>query len=128
MFYHIKIQVTAMKNLYRISFFFSFLVCSLLFTTSNINAQVSQNIVEYKGSKVVANSVIVKVDETKFKLNDYFIFLIISTICDLIPLRGFNRKILTIGFKNLIIKKDKNSENNDKNNSSITSQIYYFGG
>ena len=30
--------------------------------------------------------------------------------------------------KNLIIKKDKNSENNDKNNSSITSQIYYFGG
>ena len=69
MFYHIKIQVTAMKNLYRISFFFSFLVCSLLFTTSNINAQVSQNIVEYKGSKVVANSVIVKVDETKFKLN-----------------------------------------------------------
>ena len=58
-----------MKNLYRISFFFSFLVSSLLFTTSNINAQVSQNIVEYKGSKVVANSVIVKVDETKFKLN-----------------------------------------------------------
>ena len=30
--------------------------------------------------------------------------------------------------KNLIIKKDKNSENNDKNNSSITSQIYFFGG
>ena len=69
MFYHIKIQVTAMKNLYRISFFFSLLVCSLLFTTSNINAQVSQNIVEYKGSKVVANSVIVKLDELKFKLN-----------------------------------------------------------
>ena len=58
-----------MKNLYRISFFFSLLVCSLLFTTSDVNAQVSQNIVEYKGSKVVANSVIVKVDETKFKLN-----------------------------------------------------------
>ena len=30
--------------------------------------------------------------------------------------------------KNLIIKKDKSSENNDKNNSSITSQIYFFGG
>ena len=58
-----------MKNIYQISFFFSFLVCALLFTSSNINAQVSQNIVEYKGSKVVANSVIVKVDETKFKLN-----------------------------------------------------------
>ena len=30
--------------------------------------------------------------------------------------------------KNLIIKKDKNSEIKDKNNSSITSQIYFFGG
>ena len=30
--------------------------------------------------------------------------------------------------KNLIIKKDKSSENKDKNNSSITSQIYFFGG
>ena len=30
--------------------------------------------------------------------------------------------------KNLIIKKDKNFENQDKNNSSITSQIYFFGG
>ncbi len=30
--------------------------------------------------------------------------------------------------KNLIIKKHKNSENKDKNNSSITSQIYFFGG
>ena len=30
--------------------------------------------------------------------------------------------------KNLIINKDKNSENKDKNNSSITSQIYFFGG
>ncbi len=30
--------------------------------------------------------------------------------------------------KNLIIKKNKSSENNDKNNSSITSQIYFFGG
>ena len=30
--------------------------------------------------------------------------------------------------KNLIIKKDKNFENKDKNNSSITSQIYFFGG
>ena len=30
--------------------------------------------------------------------------------------------------KNLIIKKDKNSENKDKHNSSITSQIYFFGG
>ena len=29
--------------------------------------------------------------------------------------------------KNLIIKKDKNSENKDNNNSSITSQIYFFG-
>ena len=28
----------------------------------------------------------------------------ISTICDLMPLRGFNRKILTIGFKNPVIK------------------------
>ena len=30
--------------------------------------------------------------------------------------------------KNLIIKKDKNSESKDNNNSSITSQIYFFGG
>ena len=30
--------------------------------------------------------------------------------------------------KNLIIKKNKNSENKDKNNSSITSQLYFFGG
>ena len=41
---------------------------------------------------------------SKFKLNDYFIFSMISTICDLMPLRGFNRKILTIGFKDLAIK------------------------
>ena len=30
--------------------------------------------------------------------------------------------------KNLIIKKNKNSIKNKKNNSSITSQIYFFGG
>ena len=30
--------------------------------------------------------------------------------------------------KNLIIKKDNNSENKDKNNPSITSHIYFFGG
>ena len=30
--------------------------------------------------------------------------------------------------KNLIIKKDKHSKNKDNNNSSITSQIYFFGG
>ena len=30
--------------------------------------------------------------------------------------------------KNLIIKKNKNSKNKDKYNSSITSQIYFFGG
>ena len=30
--------------------------------------------------------------------------------------------------KNLIIKKDNILENKDKNNSSITSQIYFFGG
>ena len=30
--------------------------------------------------------------------------------------------------KNLIIKKDKNSENRDNNNPSITSHIYFFGG
>ncbi len=42
--------------------------------------------------------------DSKFKLDDYFIFALISTICDLMPLRGFNRKILTIGFKKLVIK------------------------
>ena len=41
---------------------------------------------------------------SKFKLDNYFIFSLISTICDLMPLRGFNRKILTIGFKKLVIK------------------------
>ncbi len=41
---------------------------------------------------------------SKFKLNDYFIYCLISTICDVMPLRGFNRKLLTIGFKNLVIK------------------------
>ena len=30
--------------------------------------------------------------------------------------------------KGLIIKKNKNKENTEKNNSSITSQIYFFGG
>ena len=30
--------------------------------------------------------------------------------------------------KSLIIKKDKSLENKNKNNSSITSQIYFFGG
>ena len=30
--------------------------------------------------------------------------------------------------KNLIIKKNKNSKNDKKNKSSITSQIYFFGG
>ena len=30
--------------------------------------------------------------------------------------------------KNLIIKKDKSLKNKNKNNSSITSQIYFFGG
>ena len=40
----------------------------------------------------------------KFRLYDYFIFCLISTICDLMPLKGFNRKILAIGFKNLVIK------------------------
>ena len=42
--------------------------------------------------------------DSKFKLNDYFIYCLISTICDVMPLRGFNRKILTIGFRNLIIE------------------------
>ena len=41
---------------------------------------------------------------SKFKLNEYFIFCLISTICDVMPLKGFNRKILTIGFKKLFIK------------------------
>ena len=41
---------------------------------------------------------------SKFKLNDYLIFCLISTICDVMPLKGFNRKILTIGFKKLFIK------------------------
>ncbi len=41
---------------------------------------------------------------SKFKLNDYFIFCLISTICDVMPLKGFNRKILTNGFKKLFIK------------------------
>ena len=41
---------------------------------------------------------------SKFRLNDYFIFCLISTICDVMPLKGFNRKILIIGFKKLFIK------------------------
>ena len=41
---------------------------------------------------------------SKFKLNEYFIYCIISTVCDVMPLRGFNRKLLTIGFKNIVIK------------------------
>ncbi len=42
--------------------------------------------------------------DSKFKLNDYLIYCLISTICDVMPLKGFNRKMLTIGFRNLIIK------------------------
>ncbi len=41
---------------------------------------------------------------SKFKLNEYFIYCLISTVCDVMPLRGFNRKLLTIGFKDLIVK------------------------
>ena len=41
---------------------------------------------------------------SKFRLNDYFIFCLISTICDVMPLKGFNRKILTTGLKKLFIK------------------------
>ena len=41
---------------------------------------------------------------SKFKLNDYLIYCLISTICDVMPLKGLNRKILAIGFRNLIIK------------------------
>ena len=39
----------------------------------------------------------------KFKLKDYFIYCLISTICDVMPLKGFNRKILTIGFTDVTI-------------------------
>ncbi len=42
--------------------------------------------------------------DSKFKLNDYLIYCLISTICDVMPLRGFNRKMLAIGFRNLIVK------------------------
>ena len=42
--------------------------------------------------------------DSKFKLNDYLIYCLISTICDVMPLKGFNRKILTIGFRNLVVK------------------------
>ncbi len=42
--------------------------------------------------------------DSKFKLNDYLIYCLISTICDVMPLKGFNRKLLVIGFRNLIIK------------------------
>ena len=41
---------------------------------------------------------------SKFKLNDYLIYCLISTICDVMPLKGFNRKMLAIGFRNLIVK------------------------
>ena len=59
---------------------------------------------------------------TKFKLNDYFIFCLIATICDVMPLRGFNRKILTIGFKNLIIK---NKGLNKLINNNLKKKITY---
>ena len=42
--------------------------------------------------------------DSKFKLNDYFIYCLIATICDVMPLKGFNRRILKIGFNKLIIK------------------------
>ncbi len=42
--------------------------------------------------------------DSKFELNDYLIYCLISTICDVMPLKGFNRKILEIGFRNLVIK------------------------
>ncbi len=42
--------------------------------------------------------------DSKFKLNDYLIYCLISTICDVMPLKGFNRKMLAIGFRNLIVK------------------------
>ncbi len=42
--------------------------------------------------------------DSKFKLKDYLIYCLISTICDVMPLKGFNRKMLVIGFRNLIIK------------------------
>ena len=48
--------------------------------------------------------IIKKKINSKFKLNDYFIFCLISTICDVMPLIGFNRKILRTSFKKTIIK------------------------
>ena len=53
-----KFKRSIMKHHYKTNSLLTLLFVALLFTTSNINAQVSQNIVEYKGSKVVANSVI----------------------------------------------------------------------
>ena len=41
---------------------------------------------------------------SNFELNDYLIFCVISTICDVMPLRGINRKILSTGFRNIDIK------------------------
>ena len=59
---------------------------------------------------------------SKFRLNDYFIYCLISTICDVMPLRGFNRKLLTIGFKNLIIK---NKGLNKLINNNLKKKITY---
>jgi len=59
---------------------------------------------------------------SKFRLNDYFIYCLISTICDVMPLKGFNRKLLTIGFKNLIIK---NKGLNKLINNNLKKKITY---
>ena len=48
--------------------------------------------------------VIKKKIASNFSLNDFLIFCLISTICDIMPLRGINRKILSIGFRNLVVK------------------------
>ena len=59
---------------------------------------------------------------SKFRLNDYFIYCLISTICDVMPLKGFNRKLLTIGFKNLKIK---NKGLNKLINNNLKKKITY---
>ena len=76
----------------------------ILINPAKINQQFIDNNVCAATLTFFLVDIINKKLDSKFKLNDYFIYCLISTICDVMPLRGYNRKLLTIGFKNLVIK------------------------
>ena len=68
----------------------------------------------------------------KININDYLIYVVLATVCDVMPLRKLNRLISIIAFKNFNIKKNYAFEmlyhlNNKKNKISINDLGYLIG-